>query len=311
MYNIKEAASRSGVTVPLLRAWERRYGVVRPARTSAGYRLYDDASIARLRAMRGLVADGWSPSAAARRLSTIPDEASFEREFPMRSVEDPAPGPVPFRDAFVRAAAGLETARIESLLDEVLSRGSFEHVAEHQLLPALDDLGRAWADGRVDVAAEHAASHAVLRRLSAAYQAASAAGTGRKGILVGLPPGARHELGALTFAVAARRAGLPIVYLGADLPVQNWVSASAQTRARAAVIGAVTPDDREPALLVARALHAARPDILIAFGGKSAPDPEALSDLGDGRGRGAIRLPDVLADSVEGLASALGFAGAR
>ena len=308
MYNIKEAASRSGVTVPLLRAWERRYGVVRPARTSAGYRLYDDAAIARLRAMRGLVADGWSPSAAAARLLTIPDEAGLERAFPRPPREDSVPGSVAFPDAFVGAAAGLETGRVESLLDEVLSRGSFEHVAENHLLPALDELGRAWADGRVDVAAEHAASHAILRRLSAAYQAAGVSGTGRKGILVGLPPGARHELGALTFAVAARRAGLPIVYLGADLPVQDWVDASARTRARAAVIGSVTRDDREPALLVARALHAARPEILIAFGGKAAPDPQGLSSLGDGdAGRVAIRLSDGLVESVEQLSGALGF----
>ena len=42
MYTIKEAAARSGVGAPLIRAWERRYGVVNPTRTRAGYRLYDD-----------------------------------------------------------------------------------------------------------------------------------------------------------------------------------------------------------------------------------------------------------------------------
>src|SRR5690349_22977147 len=65
MYNIKQAAERAGVTIPVLRAWERRYGIVRPARTPSGYRRFDDEAIARVRAMRGLVDDGWSPSAAA------------------------------------------------------------------------------------------------------------------------------------------------------------------------------------------------------------------------------------------------------
>src|SRR5215212_3263433 len=60
MYTIKEASARSGVPIPLLRAWERRYGVVRPARTAAAYRLYADEDIARLRAMRRLLDDGWS-----------------------------------------------------------------------------------------------------------------------------------------------------------------------------------------------------------------------------------------------------------
>src|SRR5688572_10732779 len=65
MYNIKEAAARAGVSVPVLRAWERRYGIVRPARSAGGYRQFDDATIARVRAMRDLVDRGWSPSSAA------------------------------------------------------------------------------------------------------------------------------------------------------------------------------------------------------------------------------------------------------
>ena len=31
MYTIKEASARSGVGAPLIRAWERRYGVVAPS----------------------------------------------------------------------------------------------------------------------------------------------------------------------------------------------------------------------------------------------------------------------------------------
>src|SRR4051794_27389129 len=69
MYTIKEAALRSGVSVPLLRAWERRYGVVEPERTASGYRLYDDRAITRLRAMRALIAEGWSASNAAARIA--------------------------------------------------------------------------------------------------------------------------------------------------------------------------------------------------------------------------------------------------
>ena len=49
----------------VLRAWERRYGVVTPERTPGGYRVYDEAALRRLRAMRRLIHDGWSASAAA------------------------------------------------------------------------------------------------------------------------------------------------------------------------------------------------------------------------------------------------------
>lgn len=314
MYTIKEAAARAGISVPLARAWERRYGVVEPARTPAGYRLYDETSIARLRAMRHLVDSGWSPSAAAASLESVADSAL------------PAPSSPPglpdageaegegrrFADRFVAASAGLDARQIDELLDESLARGSFEQVAEQYLLPALDALGDAWADGRVDVAAEHAASHAVLRRLGAAYQAAGRPRSERRGIIVGMPPGARHELGALTFAVAARRAGLPVLYLGADLPVRDWVEAARRTGARAAVIGAVTADDRAPAIAVAQALQAAVPGILVAFGGRGAPDPEGFSDLGEVNARRtSIRLPHGLVDAVDRLSAALRLTVAR
>ena len=71
MYTIKQAAARTGLTIPTIQAWERRYGVVSPRRTEAGYRLYDEADIERLAAMHSLVEyEGWRPSQAADRIRT-------------------------------------------------------------------------------------------------------------------------------------------------------------------------------------------------------------------------------------------------
>ncbi len=297
MYTIKQAASRAGVSVPLLRAWERRYGIVDPARTDAGYRLYDDASIARLRAMRRLVDDGWSPRAAAATLRTADAETVRTIVGSLPTGAEPTDRADDLVDRFVTAAADLDEPRVEAVLDEMFALGTFEHVAAELVMPALVALGDAWAAGRVDVAAEHAASHAVLRRLGTAFIAAGRPPHERDLVLVGLPPGARHELGALAFGIAARRAGLPLVYLGPDLPVQDWIEAAVHLAARAAVIGVVTPADVDPARRVAAALHAARPSLLIAFGGRAAPSGSARD--------GAIRLPAELPAAVDALRAAL------
>lgn len=309
VYTIKEAAARSGLSVPVLRAWERRYGIVAPVRTASGYRLYDEDALGRLRSMRGLIAAGWSPSSAA---AALLDGSAPE-------LPDPSAGPgaggadepsaeaqVDLRNAFIAAAADLDAAGVEQVLDEMFAGGTFEQVAERHVLPALEDLGEAWAAGRLDVAAEHAASHAVQRRLAAAYQAAGRPGEADGAILVGLPSGARHELGALAFAIAGRRAGLPILYLGPDLPVADWVATARRTRARAAIVGAVTRADGAAALEVARALAGARPGIVVGFGGAGAPDPTA----GRWTGPRPIRLPDGIRAAVEALTSALAAAPA-
>ncbi len=303
MYTIKEAAARTGIPVPVLRAWERRYGVVQPARTPSGYRIYDDPAIDRLRTMQRLVGSGWSPSTAAAAIlaGTAPASGDQVRLETIERAEIASH----LIEPFVDAAADLDAAAIERALDDMFATGSFERIAERHLLPSLEALGQAWADGRIDVGAEHMASHAVLRRLTAAYEAAGVATDMDGAILVGLPPGARHELGALAFAVAARRAGLPVLYLGADLPAQSWVTTAVRSNARAAVIGAVTPVDRQPARAVARALREARPDLLVAFGGRY-PPAERSDRQGPAVDRSVIRLPTDLARSVRALANALG-----
>ncbi len=280
MYTIKEAAARAGVTVPVLRAWERRYAIVEPARTASGYRLYDEEAIGRVRAMRRLVDAGWAPSTAAAHIA-------------VRGVDEDGreAAAAPLVTAFVDAAASLDGATVGAVLDEMFARGSFERVARDQLLPALEALGDAWAAGRISVDAEHAASHAVLRRLAAAFDAAGVGPLADRVVLVGLPPGSQHELGALVFAIAARRAGLPVLYLGPNLPADDWVRVATERRARVAVIGVVTDADRDNARRVADGL-ASVPGVAVAFGGTAAPRVSA----NDGR---VTTLPDDLYEAVE------------
>ena len=319
MYRIKQAALRAGVSVELLRAWERRYGVVHPARTEAGYRVYDETAIARLRAMRHLMDEGWAASAAAAAIIEATDQRVRELSGTAGPGAGVADGPAPPRSSdqraarsesgagpredlvgrFVTAAGALDAAEVEAILDEMFARGSFEFVVERLVSPALRGVGSVWASGNTDIAAEHAATHAVLRRFSAAYQAAGSSGHGAP-VLVGLPPGSRHELGILAFAVASRRAGVPVLYLGTDLPVDEWVRTASSIGARAAVVGVPTSADPAPAKTVVDALRATQPELLIALGGSAAHNVEPVE--GDDR---IIRLPATLTEAVEALRAAL------
>jgi methanogenic corrinoid protein MtbC1 len=133
----------------------------------------------------------------------------------------------------------------------------------------MEEVGAAWARGELDVAAEHAASEAVLRRLGAAFEAAGRTREGPRTV-IGMPRGAHHELAALAFAVAARRAGVDVVYLGADVPDESWVRAVAETGARAVVMGAVMPADAESASAALRRLAETHPSVVRAVGGRYA-----------------------------------------
>jgi DNA-binding transcriptional MerR regulator len=296
MYTIKQAAARVGVSVDLLRAWERRYGIVEPERTPAGYRLYDDAAVARLGAMRRLVEAGWSPATAA---ATLLDPAQPPVAAAAIAPEPPGrPDDSGAREAerFVAAASALDQGAVASVLDDMFAGRSLERALSDEVYPALRSLGTAWSRGAVSVAGEHLASHAVLRRLAAAFEAAAHRSDGPV-VAVGLPPGSRHELGVLGFATVARRNGLRVSYLGPDLPIEDWLSGT--DGAAAAVIGVPTMADRAPAATVVERLAADRPELVVAIGGSAAGS----------LGTGAIELPDDVEAAIDRLRQEVATAG--
>jgi len=295
MYTIKEASARSGVGAPLIRAWERRYGVVTPTRTASGYRLYDSATIGVLVTMRTLVESGWTASEAARAITAGEVTVTAEAVGP-REPADAATNRARMIARFVAAAESTSPAETEAALDAILTAGSFEAVVDDLLLPATAALGDAWMAGRLSVAGEHAASAAVARRLGAVYQAAGI--PTRPSVVVGMPPGARHELGALAFAAALRRRGVGVLYVGPDVTVEGWIDAVGRTRPRAAVVGVVMPADREAAAAVVEALRA-RSVPIIAVGGAAAGSELAPAN-------GILLLPGRVVEAAGVIAAAIG-----
>ena len=200
MYTIKWVADQLGVAPGTLRAWEHRYAVVAPARTEAGHRIYSEHDLAVLRAMARLVGAGIQPAQAAEQLR------NGGRVRPSgNQVADGSPG-LPAPSDLVAAAAGYDLPALEATLDAAFSAATFEHVAGSWLMTALDEVGDAWHRGELDVAQEHFVSASIMRRLSPP----DAAGQARFGkrILIGLAPGATHEIATLAFATMLRRAGL-------------------------------------------------------------------------------------------------------
>src|ERR1700761_1174075 len=65
-YRSGEAARLAKMPVTTLRIWERRYGVVGPAKTASGQRLYTEDDVRRLTLIKLLVSRGHAIGAIAR-----------------------------------------------------------------------------------------------------------------------------------------------------------------------------------------------------------------------------------------------------
>lgn len=295
MYTIKHAAQRVGITTATLRAWERRYGVIAPHRSEGGYRLYGDHDVAVLRSMKHLVDQGWSAGLAAAEAMRLdgarptPDATADLRDSGTRTRPSPD-----VAGKMTLAAAALDTTDLAATLDEMFALSSFEAVMADHVFPALEELGEAWADGRVSIAGEHLASNAVMRRLAIAYEAAAAHGHGPR-VVLGTAPGTRHEIGLLAFAVAARRRGMDTDYLGADLPIDDWLGVVDDPALAAVVLAIPTTADITASAAVITALRDHRPDLVVAVGGAQQDHtPESATRLGHDIAAGAKTLADMI-----------------
>jgi DNA-binding transcriptional MerR regulator len=209
---IGELSRRTGVSPELLRAWEQRYGLLRPTRSSGGFRLYSAEDEARVRRTSALIADGLSAAEAAKLAGDrSPVGAGTAADQPL--VDDLAA-------ALQHALDGFDTTSAHAALDRLLAAVSVELATSEVLIPYLHKLGTRWANGEVTVAQEHFASNLVRgRMLGLLREWRTPVGT-PSAVLAGLP-GEHHDLGLVLLGVLIARRGWRVTFLGADTPLDT------------------------------------------------------------------------------------------
>src|SRR5690349_20181223 len=211
-YPIQAVSRMTGLSLDTLRAWERRYAVVSPARGQRG-RLYTDRQVNRLKQLAGLVERGHTISEIAAL-----GDAALQR---LGATESPMPaataGPAVDIEPLRRAIDLYDRDAIDAFLARHAMLLSPPEFILGIVAPALRDVGDRWADGVICPAQEHLFSGNVRGLLGALLRALPQRPHGRTTVFA-TPSGDRHELGLLCAAVLAAWAGHAVTYLGADLP---------------------------------------------------------------------------------------------
>ncbi len=260
--SIGSLARRTGVPVDTLRAWERRYGVLRPERTDGGQRRYGDRDVERVLWLSARVAEGQRISDAVAALNAL------ERE---DDEADARGGPTAALASRLNIAARQgDGARVELELDRAFAALPMVQAMELVVFPALADLGRRWAEGERVVVAEPLLSAPPERRLAARLSAARRP-RGPIGI-VACPSGERHAVGALCLSVLMAQDGWRVSFLGADTPLVEADAVAQARRARACVAVCTVPGSARAAAAEIAELPNARMWVLA---GPDAPDPDA------------------------------------
>jgi DNA-binding transcriptional MerR regulator/methylmalonyl-CoA mutase cobalamin-binding subunit len=213
---IGEFARRVGVNPELLRAWERRYGLLQPIRTEGGFRLYTAEDAERVEQMKGALAEGLSAAEAARRTLAPPSRANGD------ALEKA-------RERLLAAAHAYDEAGVHSVLDEALAGFALETV--------LREIGDEWERGELGIGEEHFATTVIRERLLSLSRLWSRGG-GPLAILA-CAPGERHDIGLIAFGLVLRSHGWRILFLGADTPVATLAKAAAAMKPQLVVVASM------------------------------------------------------------------------
>jgi len=232
---IGELSRRTGVSPELLRAWERRYRLFEPERSPGRFRLFSDADVARVLAMRDELSRGLSAAEAAQAVLNdgVAEDVSADRDAgavldePLRQLRS--------------SLASFDEVDAQAAVDRLLGSLSLESFLREVVLPVLRELGEGWERGEVTVAQEHFASNLLRGRLLGLGRGWGRA-TGRHALLAA-PPGEQHDLGLVVLALALRDRGWRITFLGADTPIETIVDTARRLAPEVVVLATLAPPE--------------------------------------------------------------------
>ncbi len=255
--SIGEVCAETGLTVDVIRAWERRYGFPVSQRLPTGHRRYEEDVVARLKLMAQAVTLGHKPSRAASA-----SEADLRKLI--------LPGGNTRVEALFAGVVAMDSDRIRQLLRQNMLELGWEPFLLRVASPLLDRVGIAWADGDIEIHHEHLISELLedfLRTIRQEFH--SQPGRGR--VLLCTLPGERHRLGLLMAALAHAALGARTEVLGEDVPIANIAEAAITLKVDKVAVSMSVYFTGEPARTLLRELRERLPEACrLVIGGKGA-----------------------------------------
>jgi DNA-binding transcriptional MerR regulator/methylmalonyl-CoA mutase cobalamin-binding subunit len=289
---IRVVCRRTGLKPDVVRAWERRYAAVLPARTDTDRRLYTDADIERLQLLRRAVQNGRSIGQIAR-LDAAALTALIAGDSDLGTPQSVVAPATTSSSATSGSASSFHHARaLEAVyhLDAAGLLRQFElasvdlsrrQLIEEVIVPLMHELGHRWRAGDIQPAHEHLASSVVRTFIGGLVESGRPQLMAPR-VVVSTPARQLHEIGALVAAATAVGEGWAATYLGPNLPAADIALAAEKLGVRAIVLSLTFPDgDSELAaeLRLLRQLVGGR--VAIVVGGRVVDDYAApLDEIG-------------------------------
>lgn len=269
---LRLVVSRTGLKPETIRAWERRYGAVRPARTPGGTRQFSEEDVARLLHLKTLRDRGRDLFQIAklpteRLAAMVRAEREHERETE-RPPAEPRQAPPPLteeQERYISAIERLDAREASAMLRSLTGGLGNVELLVRIAIPLMWQVGYRWAEGTLGVAQEHMVS-AQLRQLLLGRLEEIEVPAGAPKLLFTTPAGQPHEFGILAGSVAAKESGFDVLYLGPELPSEEIIWAVAQSKADVLVLSVIRKMSEDEMVHVERLVETLAPRVPIWIG---------------------------------------------
>lgn len=247
-YPIKVVSQMTGLSVHVIRAWEKRYNVVEPDRTDTNRRLYSEKEIEKLKLLNDALHKGHSIGGVANLSSNdlknlLATNKNSREGFNERTPETSSIEVVGnVLSDCIEAIKNYNGKKLESILLNVLTKLTQPKLIEEVIIPLLYKVGDLWQSGELRVANEHLGSSVIrgfLFNILESYSESDSAPI----VVSATPRGQDHELGAMIVGVVAASVGWKVVYLGPNLPVEEIAAVADSLDAKVVALSIVYPND--------------------------------------------------------------------
>ncbi|MGD9385703.1 MAG: MerR family transcriptional regulator, partial [Thioalkalispiraceae bacterium] len=212
LFPISAVSNLTGVNPVTLRAWERRYGLIKPHRTESGHRLYSDEDVERIKLILQLIDEGIA-------ISRVKEALRITKEDQHADAEDSSHWNT-YQENMLRGVNNFDEGLLDAVYNEAMSLYPVDVVTKQLLLPLLEKLGQRWMHVSTGVAEEHFFSVFMRNKLGARFHHQNQKNQGPR-LIAACLPNEQHEFGLMLFSLTAHARGYRIVLLGADMPIEQ------------------------------------------------------------------------------------------
>jgi MerR family transcriptional regulator, light-induced transcriptional regulator len=213
-FTIKELEALSGIKAHTIRIWEQRYHFLKPSRTDTNIRRYSNDELKTLLTVALLNKYGY-------KISKIDSMSYDQRKKAVMELSQQEASTERLVNKMIGYMIDMRNTDFEKLLNDHINEHGIETTITEIIFYFLERVGILWHTNHILPVQEHVVSNIVRQKILSAIDGLQLVHKSEPVFLLFLPESEHHEMGLLFVYYLLRKKKLPVIYLGANVPLKD------------------------------------------------------------------------------------------